>query len=278
MLPQSTDPLVVKTMERDPHNYAWVEVLLAESFKDAEPGLVTSFAHAKATMKHSSHIKCMFMLMEHADSGELAPRLRKGVLSLREKALIFYESLVGLRTLHKRGIVHRDIKPGNIFLLGEEVVKDGEFMGHRLHPLIGDYGLVCCSSASGCGEDELQPGVWDDIKIPECVGEYAGTLGYMSPRIANGEKASPQDDLWSMGKVLLQIIHNTHYGVYAQPEIAAPLDSDPQAYVSNLASSVGSHDTLQAYTKLRMNSEGGRPLLEIGRVPPVQWLRAEGCS
>ena len=93
--------LVVKTMEIDPYDYAWVEALLAESFKDAEPGLVTSFAHAQQTMKRNSHIKCMFMLMEHADSGELAPRLRNGVLSLREKALIFYESLVGLRTLHK---------------------------------------------------------------------------------------------------------------------------------------------------------------------------------
>ena len=38
------------------------------------------------------------------------------------------------------------------------MVKDGEFMGRKLHPLIGDYGLVCCSSAYGCGEDERQPG------------------------------------------------------------------------------------------------------------------------
>ena len=169
--------------------------------------------------------------------------------------------------------MHRDIKPRNIFLLGEDVVKDGEFMGHRLHPLIGDYGLVCCSSASGCGEDEIQPGVWDNIKIPECVEENTGTLGYVSPRIANGEKASPQDDLWSMGKVLLQIIHNTHHRVYAQPEIAAPLDKDPEAYVRNLASSVGSRDTLPAHTKLKMNSQGGRPLLEL-----AEYLLCNGCE
>ena len=42
-----------------------------------------------------------------------------------------------------------------------------------------------------------------------------------------------------MGKVLLQIIHDTQHLVYTNPELAAPLHKDPKTYASNLASSVG---------------------------------------
>ena len=64
--------------------------------------------------------ECMFMLMEFANSGDLVAKLRADALSIEDKALIFYEALIGLRTLHRRGLVHRDIKPNNIFLLAED--------------------------------------------------------------------------------------------------------------------------------------------------------------
>ena len=84
----------------------------------------------------------------------------------------------GLKKAHDKGIVHRDIKPGNIFITEDGVVK------------IVDFGLAKLASLE---------------KLTK-TGTTVGTVSYMSPEQAGGKKVDHRTDIWSMGVVLYEMI------------------------------------------------------------------------
>ena len=100
--------------------------------------------------------------------------------------------------LHQRGVIHRDIKPGNILF------------GNDGYPLIGDFG-VARQFAFGIGPaQQLEPAKVEflsrfeagDLTIGRC-----GTHGYMAPEIVRGRPYSYGADLFSLGVVMYQLLH-----------------------------------------------------------------------
>jgi tetratricopeptide (TPR) repeat protein len=110
----------------------------------------------------------------------LRDRLKRGSLPVDEAVRLAVGILEGLRVLHSLGIVHRDIKPGNILLESGGDVK------------LADFGL-----ALQHGRDETRLTVGEGV---------LGTLDYVSPEQALGEEVDPRSDLYSLGVVLYEML------------------------------------------------------------------------
>lgn len=125
-----------------------------------------------------------FMAMEFLKGQTLEDYLQKGrKLPLAEVLRIGQETAKALAAAHKAGMIHRDIKPGNIWL-----EKSDEFPEGRVKLL--DFGLA--RAAEGTTELTHQ-------------GSILGTPSFMAPEQARGEKVDARVDLWSLGVVLYRL-------------------------------------------------------------------------
>ena len=125
-----------------------------------------------------------YMAMELLDGISLAELLvQKQTLPVRDVLNIGLQLARALDYAHSRGVVHRDIKPGNIMMLqGHQTVK------------VADFGIAHVQDAGGDDEQRTK------------VGDVLGTPQYMSPEQARGEKLDGRSDLFSVGIVLYQIL------------------------------------------------------------------------
>jgi eukaryotic-like serine/threonine-protein kinase len=120
-----------------------------------------------------------FIVMDYVDGEDLATLLRRtGPLSGPRTARIAAEVARGLAAAHARGIVHRDIKPGNILL-----AQDGRVQ-------VTDFGI-----ARAIAEAQMT--------LP---GTTLGSVQYMSPEQARGETATERSDIYSLGVVLFEML------------------------------------------------------------------------
>jgi TolB-like protein/Flp pilus assembly protein TadD len=106
----------------------------------------------------------------------LKERLARGPLSAPDAVDVAVQVARGLGAAHARGVVHRDVKPGNIMLTTGGAVK------------LLDFGLATRPDA------QLADGI------------TPGTIPYMSPEQTRGEPLGPQSDLWSLGVVLYEMV------------------------------------------------------------------------
>jgi serine/threonine protein kinase len=129
-----------------------------------------------------------FLVSELLEGESLRQRLEEGALPLRKAMELGVQIAKGLAAAHEKGIVHRDIKPDNIFL-----ARDGRAK-------ILDFGLAKQSAAEGSGENATitavatQPGV------------VLGTAGYMSPEQVRGKPADARSDIFSFGAILYEMV------------------------------------------------------------------------
>src|SRR5579883_1455227 len=122
-----------------------------------------------------------YLVFELQKGGSLADRLdRENRLPWRDAARIGAAIAAGLEAIHERGLVHRDLKPGNVLL------------DKKGHPRIADFGLVRGEKGSGI----------DPTSLTES-GEVVGTIEFMAPEQvkAGGEVKAPAD-LYALGCVL----------------------------------------------------------------------------
>ncbi|HTU92477.1 MAG TPA: protein kinase, partial [Gemmataceae bacterium] len=130
-----------------------------------------------------------FLAMEFLEGESLEDRLkREGKLPLAEVLRIGREIADGLQAAHERSLIHRDIKPGNIWL--EKLPGERGVSTSRYRVKILDFGLARSSS--------------DDIHLTQS-GAIVGTPAYMSPEQARGEKVDSRCDLYSLGCVLYRL-------------------------------------------------------------------------
>ncbi len=120
----------------------------------------------------------MFIAMPHYDGETLEERIAQGPLEIAEVIDIVTQLASGLAKAHEQGIVHRDIKPGNIF-----ITKDG-------HVKILDFGL-----AKLANETRLTKS-----------GTTLGTIAYMSPEQASGGDVDARSDIFSLGVVFYELL------------------------------------------------------------------------
>jgi serine/threonine protein kinase/WD40 repeat protein len=123
-----------------------------------------------------------FYAMQFVEGQSLADLLaRRGRLSVEEALPIVEQALAGLSAAHERGMVHRDIKPGNILL---------DRLSRRA--LLADFGLVKSLEASVTGHT--------------ATGVIMGTVDYISPEQARGQAVDGRSDLYSTGVLLYQML------------------------------------------------------------------------
>ncbi|MFN7989139.1 MAG: bifunctional serine/threonine-protein kinase/ABC transporter substrate-binding protein [Thermoanaerobaculia bacterium] len=125
-------------------------------------------------------VESVFLTMEDVPGGSLKERLAAGRLPLEETLRVAGEVLEGLAVLHGLGIVHRDVKPGNVLLDAEGSVK------------LADFGL-----ARRLEIDETRATSIDAV---------VGTVEYLSPEQALGHDLDGRSDLYSFGVTLFEML------------------------------------------------------------------------
>jgi predicted Ser/Thr protein kinase len=134
-----------------------------------------------------------FIVMEMMKGQTLRERLANGPLKVHHLVDIGIEISDALHATHSDGIIHRDIKPGNIFLTD------------RGHVKILDFGLAKITPRfSGAGTTYYEP------TDRTGAGVTIGTVSYMSPEQAAGEQLDGRTDLFSLGVVLYESATGRH--------------------------------------------------------------------
>ena len=126
-----------------------------------------------------------FLVMEALEGEPLGARLERGRLPWREALAVLRGVLAGLGHAHERGVVHRDIKPDNVFLAKE---------GDQLLVKLLDFGIA-----------KLFAGSADDPATTR-AGITIGTPAYLSPEQAVGGEITPATDLYSATVVLFEML------------------------------------------------------------------------
>jgi eukaryotic-like serine/threonine-protein kinase len=120
-----------------------------------------------------------FIVMEYLRGGTLADRLREHGAQEPGRVLDWLdEAGAALDAAHAHGVVHRDVKPGNLLLAGDGTVR------------VADFGV-----ASAAGLDSLT-----------MTGTILGTAGYLAPEQARGEPTTPATDLYALGVVAFELL------------------------------------------------------------------------
>ena len=129
-------------------------------------------------LDEATHRQYIVMELVRGQSG--AEILRdEGSLDVRDALSIVVQALRGLEYAHRNGVVHRDVKPGNLLRGEDGVVK------------LADFGIAKAFS--------------EESSITQ-VGSVLGTAAYLAPEQAAGEKAGPAADLYALGVVAYQFL------------------------------------------------------------------------
>lgn len=132
-----------------------------------------------------------YMAMEYVGGGTLAERIEKeGPLDSLEASGIALQVACALEAAHEKGVIHRDIKPHNIFLVEEAATSAGSGGIAPGSVKVGDFGIARAAAETAMTETSLM----------------LGTVRYLSPEQATGEEVGPQSDLYSLGVVLYEMI------------------------------------------------------------------------
>jgi serine/threonine-protein kinase len=166
--------------------------LLAEHLAD-DPTFVSRFrreALAAARLVHPNIVQVFdfgfdsghhqhFIVMEHVSGNSCAELLRdRGRLPVAQAIDVVTQACRGLDYAHRNGVVHRDVKPGNLLVSDSDVVK------------LADFGIARAVDQSSITQ----------------AGSVLGTAAYLAPEQARGDEAGPQADLYSLGVVTYQLI------------------------------------------------------------------------
>ncbi len=120
-----------------------------------------------------------FIVMEYVEGPTVAQLMREhDRLPVAQAVDIAVQSCQGLEYAHRHGVIHRDVKPGNLILNPDGVVK------------LVDFGIAKAAEDTGITQ----------------IGSVVGTAAYLSPERAQGEEATASADVYSLGVVLYQLL------------------------------------------------------------------------
>jgi hypothetical protein len=141
----------------------------------AHPNIVQVFDYGQSGESY-------FIVMELVDGIDLRRYLRRqGVLDVRRAVVIAHDVALGLGAAHRRGIVHRDVKPQNILVNDDGLVK------------LTDFGIATFYRDS-------------QAERLTTTGMTLGTVQYYAPEQAQGEVVSPAADVYALGIVLYEML------------------------------------------------------------------------
>ena len=147
----------------------------------------------------------LFIVMAYYDGETLSARLKQGALPPSEAADLVAQSARGLARAHLQGIVHRDVKPANLMITKEGLVK------------VLDFGIAKLVGASPVTH----------------AGKIVGSVEYMSPEHARGDDIDARADLWSLGVVLYESLsgRKPFRADHPQAALYAVLHLDPKPLI-----------------------------------------------
>ena len=163
---------------------------------DGQPTLVTRFTQEALAASALNHPNVPvvyeageidqrhFIASEYVDGSPLSDRIARSPMRWREAIAVTLQVADALCVAHAAGIVHRDVKPGNILIAKDCQVK------------LVDFGIAKLARRSDSESDpSLTP-----------FGMVIGTPGYMAPELTTGLPADARSDIWSLAAVLYQMI------------------------------------------------------------------------
>jgi eukaryotic-like serine/threonine-protein kinase len=247
--------------------------LLAEHLAD-EPSFVSRFqreAQAAARLVHPNVVQVFdsgrdertdqyFIVMEYIEGASCAEILREdGWVEVPAAVAIVEQACEGLHYAHRHGVVHRDVKPGNLLRSREGEVK------------LADFGIAKATEQSSITQ----------------VGSVLGTAAYLAPEQARGEEAGPGADLYALGVVAYQLMSGrlpyeatslTELALKQQQEEPATLDSLVAAVTPELADAVARALALDPRERYESAREMGRALHDGARgIAPEPHLSGRGA-
>jgi Tol biopolymer transport system component len=156
-----------------------------------------------------------YLVMELLEGETLAHRLEKGPLPVAEVLTLGTQIADALDRAHRAGVVHRDLKPGNVML-----TKSGA--------KLMDFGLARAAGVAGApGTLTESPTVSRPLTAE---GTIVGTFQYMAPEQLEGKEADARSDIWALGCVLYEMATGKHAfeGESQASLIAAIMDREPR--------------------------------------------------
>ncbi|WP_431043846.1 protein kinase domain-containing protein [Streptomyces sp. P1-3] len=129
------------------------------------------------------------IVMEYVPSTTLGALLKEnGTVSPGEAARIGRGMVAALRAAHAAGVLHRDVKPGNVLLgRGDSAEAQGPWGGRVV---LTDFGIAMATGTSTLTK----------------TGEVVGSIDYIAPERVRGRKPGPASDLWALGATLYQAL------------------------------------------------------------------------
>jgi hypothetical protein len=144
-----------------------------------------------------------YYVMDYLAAETLADRLVRGPLPAAEVLALGSDLLAALDASHRRGILHRDVKPANVFLVEGRAV-------------LGDFGIAKSAAHDGA--------------TLTLAGTAMGTPAYMAPEQAAGHELTPAADLYSAGLLLYEALTGRRWPSFGEPE-GADWSGVPRALV-----------------------------------------------
>src|SRR5271154_6742384 len=141
-----------------------------------------------------------FLVMEFLDGETMSDRLKKGPLPALQLLKCGIEICDGLEKAHKSGVIHRDLKPGNIML-----TKSGaKLMDFGLAKATSDFGKF--PARQDFGSEDTTTFATPAVGLPLTVqGTVLGTVQYMAPEQLEGKEADERSDIFALGTVLYEM-------------------------------------------------------------------------
>jgi dienelactone hydrolase len=203
-----------------------------------------------------------YLVMELVEGETLAERLGKGPFSAVEVLRIGGQLADALDRAHRAGVIHRDLKPGNVMLA-------------RSGAKLMDFGLARAAGMPDAGGDVTMASPTPSPTIAQPItaaGMIVGTLQYMAPELLAGGEADERSDLWALGCVLHEMARDRRAMPQALGELVARcLERDP---ARRLASASTLRDGLRAIE--RWPHETGLP--ELARICERILVMEEGAD
>src|SRR6266571_6141804 len=248
--------------------------LLAEHLAE-DPTFVSRFqreAQAAARLVHPNIVQVFdsgqdertgqyYIVMEYIEGYSCAEILRDdGWVEVERAIAIVEQACEGLHYAHRHGVVHRDVKPGNLLRAREGEVK------------LADFGIAKATEHSSITQ----------------VGSVLGTASYLAPEQARGEEAGPAADQYALGVVTYQMLAGrlpyeatslTELAFKQQRELPPQLHELVAATTSELADAVAISLALDPRERYHTGREMGRALSDAARgVPPVRPAAGTGAE